>query len=535
MGLLDNINVDTLIKETKERIKRVYLQDKLPWIIGYSGGKDSTCTTQIIIDSLLDLSDSNIPLHKKVYVISSDTMVETPMIIDTIVDTISKINILAQKYNLPIEATIIQPEISKSFWVNLIGRGYPCPNQTFRWCTDRLKIEPANKFIESLINKYGEAVMILGVREGESNSRDRVLDNHTIEGKDLMRHTTQANSFVFAPIRNFTKDDVWNYLLTTKSPWGSDNTKLFKLYQDSLTGEECPIMMSEDDKKKTTCGNSRFGCWVCTVVNEDKSLSGFIKSGVKWLKPLLDYRNWLFSIRDEQSRRTHCRRNGSLYFSKLNTDMDGNIVIPSKGDRKRNVIRRNGNQWLDENNEEWQVFELGDVEQAAKNYIVQNGIDLRSGDEPRLIIKKVDDNYYRLGVGPFTMETRKEMLERLLELQQSLANGYSLIKMEELKMIQKLWYEEGDLNNSVFSIYKQYYDDYELVNDDIQLLSQDDYAYLMQVCENKEVDFSMFKELLDLEKTNIGYRRRAEVIKQIKERLSQEYLSLGHKEDTDED
>ncbi len=166
---------------------------------------------------------------------------------------------------------------------------------------------------------------------------------------------------------------------------------------------------------------------------------------------------------------------------------------------------------------------------------MQNDIDLRSGDEPRLIIKKVDDNYYRLGVGPFTMETRKEMLDRLLRLQQSLANGYSLIKMEELKMIQKLWYEEGDLNNSVFSIYKQYYDDYELVNDDIQLLSQDDYAYLMQVCESKDVDFSMFKELLDLEKTNIGYRRRTEVIKQIKERLSQEYLSLGHKEDTDED
>ena len=535
MGLLDTINADTLIIETKERIKRVYLQDEMPWIIGYSGGKDSTCTTQIIIDSLLDLSNANIFLHKKVYVISSDTMVETPMIIDTIVDTINKINNLAPKYNLPIEATIIQPEISKSYWANLIGRGYPCPNQTFRWCTDRLKIEPANRFIESLINKYGEAVMILGVREGESNSRDRVLENHTIEGKDLMRHTTQANSFVFAPIRNFTKDDVWNYLLTTRSPWGSDNTKLFKLYQDSLTGEECPIMMSEDDKKNTTCGNSRFGCWVCTVVNEDKSLTGFIKSGVKWLKPLLDYRNWLFSIRDEQSRRMHCRRNGSLYFSRLTTDGEGNIVIPPKGDRLRNVIRRNANRWIDENNEEWQVFELGDVEQSAKNYIVQNGIDLHSGDEPRVIIKKVDDNFYRLGVGPFTMDTRKEMLNRLLELQHSLLNGYSLIKMDELKMIQKLWYEEGDIYNSVFSIYKQYYDDYELVNDDIQLLSQDDYVYLMQLCKNRDVDFSMFKDLLDLEKTNIGYRRRTEVIKQIKERLSQEYLSLSKKENSDED
>lgn len=534
MGLLDNINVDSLVTDTKERIKRVYLQDDMPWIIGYSGGKDSTCTTQIIIDTLLDLHNANIPLHKKVYVISSDTMVETPMIIDTIAETIKGINNLADRFHLPLEAHIIRPEISKSFWANLIGRGYPCPNQTFRWCTDRLKIEPANKFIDSLLNQYGEAVMILGVREGESNSRDRVLDNHTIEGKDLMRHTTQANSFVFAPIRNFTKDDVWNYLLTTSSPWGSDNTKLFKLYQDSLTGEECPIMMSEDDKKKTTCGNSRFGCWVCTVVSEDKSLTGFIKSGVKWLKSLLEYRNWLFSIRDDRSRRMHFRRNGSLYFSKLSNDAEGNIIIPSKGERAKNVIRFCENRWVDDNNEEWQIFEFGDVERSVKNYIVENGIDLRTGDDPKVIIKKVDDNYYRLGVGPFTMDTRKDMLNRLLKLQKSLPNGYSLIKLDEIKMIQKLWYEEGDLNNSAFSIYKQYYDDYELVNDDIQLLSQEDYSYLMQICVENDVDFAMFNELLDLEKSNVGYRRRAEVIKQIKERLSQEYLSLGQKEELDE-
>lgn len=303
MGILDSININSLIEKTKEKIKEIYLKDDMPWVIGYSGGKDSTCTTQIIIDTLLDLNENKIPLHKKVYVISSDTMVETPMIIDTIEDTINRINKLAGKYNLPIEATIIRPVASKSFWSNLIGRGYPCPNQTFRWCTDRLKIEPANRFIESIIQEHGEAVMILGVREGESTSRDRVLDNHTIEGKDLMRHTTQENSYVFAPIRLFTKDDVWNYLLNHKSPWGSDNAKLFKLYSDSLTGEECPIMMSEDDKKKTTCGNSRFGCWVCTVVQEDKSLTGFIKSGVTWLKPLLEYRNWIYSIRDDENRR----------------------------------------------------------------------------------------------------------------------------------------------------------------------------------------------------------------------------------------
>ena len=276
MSILNDLDISKLVETTKNKIKRIYLQDNIPWIIGYSGGKDSTCATQIIIDTLLELKKEKSKLSKKVYIISSDTMVETPMIINTIERTINRINSLAKKNNLPVEASIVKPDYDRGFWANLIGRGYPCPNQTFRWCTDRMKIEPANKFTESVIGEYGEAVMILGVREGESNSRDRVLENHTIEGKDFMRHTTQANSYVFAPIRQFTKDDVWNYLLSNKSPWGGDNEELFKLYSDSLSGEECPIMMSEEDKKKTTCGNSRFGCWVCTVVSEDKSLTGFI-------------------------------------------------------------------------------------------------------------------------------------------------------------------------------------------------------------------------------------------------------------------
>ena len=535
MGLLDKIDIEKLIEETKERIKRVYLRDAMPWVIGYSGGKDSTCTTQIIIDTLLDMTGSGIPLHKKIYVVSSDTMVETPMIIDTVSDTIKRINALSVSKNLPVEASVIRPETAKSFWVNLIGRGYPCPNQTFRWCTDRLKIEPANRFIESVIDKYGEAVMILGVREGESQSRDRVLDSHTIEGKELMRHTTQANSYVFAPIRSFTKDDVWNYLLTNRSPWGSDNTKLFKLYKDSLSGDECPMIMTEEEKKHTTCGNSRFGCWVCTVVTEDRSLTGFIKNGVDWLKPLLEYRNWIYSIRDEQNRRMHCRRNGSLYFSKTGTDQDGNLVIDAKGDRGRSVIMRRGERWFDSDDNEWYVFDTSDSEQSARDYITEHGIDLRSGCEPRIVIKRLDDNYYKLGVGPFTMATRRELLDRLLKLQKSLHNGYVLIRPEEINLIQKTWAEEGDLENSVYAIYKKYYGDCEHVTDDIRLFGADDYDFLKALCAEENVGFTMLNELLELEKVNMGYRRRVDVHKRIKEKLNQEYISAGNMEYADED
>ena len=536
MSILNDLDISKLVETTKNKIKRIYLQDNIPWIIGYSGGKDSTCATQIIIDTLLELKKEKSKLSKKVYIISSDTMVETPMIINTIERTINGINSLAKKNNLPVEASIVRPDYDRGFWANLIGRGYPCPNQTFRWCTDRMKIEPANKFTESVIGEYGEAVMILGVREGESNSRDRVLENHTIEGKDFMRHTTQANSYVFAPIRQFTKDDVWNYLLSNKSPWGGDNEELFKLYSDSLSGEECPIMMSEEDKKKTTCGNSRFGCWVCTVVSEDKSLTGFIRSGITWLKPLLDYRNWLYSIRDDEDKRMKRRSNGSIYFCKINKLENGDLVISAKGNRSKNIIKNLNGEWVDSFGTKWNVFVGDKSEEEARDYIVKNNIDLTLGENPKIIIKKVDEEFYQLGLGPFTLETRKEMLTKLLMTQANLEHPHQLIKQEELVEIQKLWKESGDLENSVEKIYKKFYnDDFSISSDDITVFSNDDLKILNDICEEKDFDAKLFMELLNIEKDFAGYSSRVEAQRTIKNKLSQEYLALREKGETNED
>lgn len=536
MSILNDLDISKLVETTKNKIKRIYLQDNIPWIIGYSGGKDSTCATQIIIDTLLELKKEKSKLSKKVYIISSDTMVETPMIINTIERTINGINSLAKKNNLPVEASIVRPDYDRGFWANLIGRGYPCPNQTFRWCTDRMKIEPANKFTESVIGEYGEAVIILGVREGESNSRDRVLENHTIEGKDFMRHTTQANSYVFAPIRQFTKDDVWNYLLSNKSPWGGDNEELFKLYSDSLSGEECPIMMSEEDKKKTTCGNSRFGCWVCTVVSEDKSLTGFIRSGITWLKPLLDYRNWLYSIRDDEDKRMKRRANGSIYFCKINKLENGDLVISAKGNRSKNIIKNLNGEWVDSFGTKWNVFVGDKSEEEARDYIVKNNIDLTLGENPKIIIKKVDEEFYQLGLGPFTLETRKEMLTKLLMTQANLEHPHQLIKQEELVEIQKLWKESGDLENSVEKIYKKFYnDDFSISSDDITVFSNDDLKILNDICEEKDFDAKLFMELLNIEKDFAGYSSRVEAQRAIKNKLSQEYLALREKGETNED
>ncbi len=252
-------------RDAIDRAKRVYLQDDRPWIIGYSGGKDSTATCTVVLTALSELAPEK--LKKHVYIISSDTLVETPLIINEINSTLYKMEQYGKKNNLPLSTHKVQPQYDNTFWANLIGKGYPCPNQTFRWCTDRMKIEPANRFIRDIVAANGEAIMVLGVRKGESNSRDRVLNSHSVKSSDLMRHTTLSNAFTFAPIIDFNIDDVWDVLLNYPCPWGGNNQELFKLYgiwdcrdsAASLAANAKPILpeipVSISSNTKVFCGS----------------------------------------------------------------------------------------------------------------------------------------------------------------------------------------------------------------------------------------------------------------------------------------
>src|SRR3954447_10931604 len=77
----------------------------------------------------------------------------------------------AREQGLPLTPHKLTPDVEDSFWVNLIGRGYPAPRQKFRWCTERLKIRPSNKFIRDMVRQYGEAILVLGPRKAESQAR----------------------------------------------------------------------------------------------------------------------------------------------------------------------------------------------------------------------------------------------------------------------------------------------------------------------------------------------------------------------------
>jgi DNA sulfur modification protein DndC len=296
-----------------QEIQDVYLSDDRPWVVGYSGGKDSTCTLQMVWVALSALPRER--LHKPVYVISSDTLVETPVIVRYIDITLSRIAAAAREQGLPIMTEKVTPTVDRSFWVNMIGRGYPAPSRRFRWCTERLKIEPANDFIKARVADFGEVVMVLGVRTSESATRAQVMSFHRIKGSALSRHSLLPNAFVYGPIEAFSTDDVWTYLLQHASPWGNDNRDLVAMYRNAQAGE-CPLVV---DKTTPSCGNSRFGCWVCTVVERDRSMEAMIDSGEDWLEPLLEFRDMLAETQIPEKKklyREHRRRNGQVAFIK---------------------------------------------------------------------------------------------------------------------------------------------------------------------------------------------------------------------------
>lgn len=294
-----------------DEIREIYLSDNRPWVIGYSGGKDSTCTLQAIWIALSKLPPER--RHKPIYVISSDTLVETPVIANYIDTTLQNIRTAAKAQKFPIEAHKVVPTTEQSFWVNLLGRGYPAPSRRFRWCTERLKIQPADEFIRSRVAEFGEVVMVLGVRSSESATRAQVMSFHRIKGSRLSRHSSLLNAFVYAPIEKFSTDDVWTYLLQVPSPWGNNNRDLVTMYRNAQAGE-CPLVV---DKTTPSCGNSRFGCWVCTVVERDRTMEAMIDSGEEWLEPLLEFRELLSETQDPAKKRLYRefrRRSGQVQF-----------------------------------------------------------------------------------------------------------------------------------------------------------------------------------------------------------------------------
>ncbi|RJE73200.1 hypothetical protein BGP76_02165 [Reichenbachiella sp. MSK19-1] len=293
-------------------IQNEYLKNNDPWFLGYSGGKDSSAMLKLTIIALSQLEDR----HKKVKVVYCDTGVENPIITQYVYATFDKLRDECEENNLPFNFEIAEPKLEDRFFVKVIGRGYPTPTNIFRWCTDKLRIDP----VKQIIDNNPKAVVLLGIRNGESEQRDRTMKKHSTSSDHYFNQSGSSSKKIFSPIVHHNIKDVWAALKFNSFPESIDSQKLGELYKDA--GSECPVYRELPGK---SCGSSRFGCWTCTVVRKDKSISKMIENGYSELEELHSFRNWISVFRDNKNYRCETRRNGQIGLGPIT--LEGRKII----------------------------------------------------------------------------------------------------------------------------------------------------------------------------------------------------------------
>jgi DNA sulfur modification protein DndC len=285
---------------TMARIMGAYKKDREPWIVGYSGGKDSTAVVKLLFQSLLRICG----YRKPVTIIYCDTGVEIPLASSLARNALKGLEREAKAFDLPICTRILSPPIHERFFVKVIGRGYPPPTDKFRWCTDRLRIDPVSRFLE--LEEMESATVILGVRESESSTRRLTLIQNRTEDQFWRTQRGIRNRRLFMPILDYSIEDVWRVNLLIDRPRSLMARKVATLYADASA--ECPTVR---DVKDAPCGKARFGCWTCTVAKHGVTLRNLISHGEHRLEPLLRFRLWLEKGRNDPHNRWPVRRNGA--------------------------------------------------------------------------------------------------------------------------------------------------------------------------------------------------------------------------------
>jgi DNA sulfur modification protein DndC len=304
--------LDTLpyrLKAIRREIRAEYLQPHAkPWIIGFSGGKDSTLLTHLVVETLLSIAPDQ--RTRAVFLVCNDTLVESPLFHSFVEKMLARIEENIGALNVPMQVVRTHPLPEESFWVNLLGRGYPAPNRSFRWCTDRMKIRPTSRFIREQVSHAGEAILLLGVRRAESSARAGSVARHAKKGDGrLTPHSDHKGVFIFTPIKDLSTEDVWITLLSARAPWGGTYHDVVTLYKNALGGE-CPFVVSNDDAPSCGSASARFGCWTCTVVEKDNSIESLIAAGHDHLLPLADFRKRLKVVSEDPECRSKIRHNG---------------------------------------------------------------------------------------------------------------------------------------------------------------------------------------------------------------------------------
>lgn len=271
-----------------------YCNDHDHWGIAWSGGKDSSATLTLII-WLLDTGKISRP--KSLTVFYADTRQELPPL------AIAARHIMDELEERGIVVEVVMAPMDKRFMVYILGRGVPPPNNnTLRWCTRQIKIDPMEDALRQRLDQMeGQILMITGVRQGESAIRDQRIEmSCSKDGAECGQGWYQkvlpnakglrGRLATLAPLLHWRVCHVWEWLRhwAPQAEFGDWSTATIA---DAYGGDEAEEV------------NARTGCTGCPLVDTDSALDTILLNP-QWayLRPLKGIKLLWRELREPQHR-----------------------------------------------------------------------------------------------------------------------------------------------------------------------------------------------------------------------------------------
>src|SRR4030042_3445116 len=225
------------------------------WAIAYSGGKDSSTTVTVVVQLI---ETGAVPRPETLTVLYADTRQEIPPL------HFAAMKMLDRLTQRGIKTQVVLPSLDDRYFVYMFGRGVPPPNNnTLRWCTPQLKVEPMVNALKALRDEQGEKfLMLTGVRIGESATRDQRIAlscgrNGAECGQGWFQETTPDSvADTLAPLLHWRVCHVWDWLMFEAPALGFPPNQAAEVYG----GEEAQEM------------NARTGCIGCPLTEKDTAL-----------------------------------------------------------------------------------------------------------------------------------------------------------------------------------------------------------------------------------------------------------------------
>ncbi len=291
-----------------------YGERRRHWCVAYSGGKDSTAT---LAATVYLIEAGRVPRPATLTVVYADTRQELPPLHS------AALAMLAEVRRRGYRAEVAVPSLDDRFFVYIFGRGVPPPTNTFRWCTDKLKIQPMNRKVAELAARVGERpLLLLGLRLGESAARDQRIalscgKNGGECGQGWFQERPPADAAdTLSPLLHWRTCHVWDWLKlglpdadhcphAEGSPewvaWIKGRAKRLPCHGFDCS-EVAEVYNAGEDGDANEV-NARTGCTGCPLASQDFSLQRILrKPQWAYLGPLRRLKSLYAELREHHHR-----------------------------------------------------------------------------------------------------------------------------------------------------------------------------------------------------------------------------------------